>query len=161
VTIGSFPLSEWIVEQTPDLLVTVDSRVASLGFRSEYQGNALSADWTVNVRDAEFKVSSRHRPLENTLKDIFEPLSTNVAVSGSVSGSAPNYDFRVQSNVGKKLAVAVGERFRLPMSAAEEAIREELKDRFAPAIERLKLKAQNGHTQVASRLLEHVTQLSQ
>lgn len=159
LSIGSFPLTDWTVEETPDLRVSMDSRVASLAFHSDFQGHTISADWTANVRNAEFSVTSRHRPLENTLKDIFLPLSTSISVSGSVSGTPSNLEFKIQSNIGRRLATAVGDRFRLPMHAAEEAIRGELEDRFAPAVDRLRARVRNGHTQIASRLLERIEEL--
>lgn len=159
LSIGSFPLADWTVEETPDLRVSMDSRVASLAFHSDFQGATISADWTANVRNAEFSVTSRHRPLENTLREIFLPLSTSISVSGSVSGTPSNLEFKIQSNVGRRLATAVGDRFRLPMHAAEEAIRSELEDRFTPAVERLRTRVRNGHTQIASRLLERIEEL--
>ncbi|MBY0369120.1 hypothetical protein K2X33_00440 [bacterium] len=158
-SVDSFPMSDWYLEQSPELKIGVNSTHASLTFQSDYRANQVSAQWNVQLRNSEFNINSRFRQLEGTLRDAFAPYTNALTISGSVSGDHQDLKFHVNSDMGKGLAAALGERFTLPLRAAEESISTELTNRFYDPIDKLRRRVTAAGEQMQVRFKEIIADL--
>lgn len=155
ITIDSFTMNDWSLEQSPELKIEVASALTSLTFQSDYRGNKLSAQWNATLRNAEVNVSSRYRQLQSAIIEALTPNLGMMTISGSVSGEPSNIHLDLRSNIGRSLAQSLGQKFTLPLRAAEETIHGELTDRFQSPIEKLRRRVESAGARMQARLSEN------
>ena len=141
--VGSFPLSDWAIEQSADLKMIVASGQVGLGFQSEFNGPTVSGDWNVTLQNADVEITSRFPLMEQTLRQVFSPPLGPIQVTGKVEGTLGKVNFHVSSPLGRVIAQALSETFKRPMQTAFDTIHDELSDRFLPHLAKLKTRVRH------------------
>ncbi len=159
LTIESFPLTDWSVEKSPELDVSIATAQAKLHFKTAFEGVNQNSTWTLSLKKAEFATSSQYPLMDRILRDVFSRFGGEVNLTGVVSGTHQNLTFAVESNLGRELAVALGENFKLTLQSAEETIQDNLHERFSPQVKRLENRIETSTGRYKRRLGDSIALL--
>jgi uncharacterized protein (TIGR03545 family) len=129
LSVDAFPLTDWILENTPDLKLKVAKADAKIGFEGFFVGNDVSTQWTILASHVEYGVETRFKLMQEALTDAFVPFSSLYA-SGLVRGKPEALKFELTSNVGKKLGLVLKNTFRHSLAAVDDNIRQNILDQI-------------------------------
>ncbi len=129
LSVDAFPLTDWVLENTPDLKLKVAKADAKIGFEGFFVGNDVSTQWTILASHVEYGVETRFKLMQEALTDAFVPFSSLYA-SGLVKGKPEALKFELTSNVGKKLGLVLKNTFRHSLAAVDDNIRQNILDQI-------------------------------
>lgn len=122
----------------------------------------MKADWTAQIDDIQYSVTSRFLADETALKRIVSPVQT-VTLSGQAEGPSDQLRLTLTSNLGTTLAAGLRREFRHAMAAIDDNIRRNVLDRAEPTRRRLASRVsqlRQGALQTVSRSLKSLQDLA-
>lgn len=160
MSLDSFPLTDWMLENTSDLKLRVKHADAKISFDGSFRGDEVLTQWSVLASQVEYDVETRFRLMQETLRDAFIPYSTLYA-SGSVKGPTKNLKLELASNVGKRLGPVLRDKFKHSLEAVDDIVRQSILDQIEIPRRRLRDKLAEVIGRVSNQYEAHVKTLKE
>jgi uncharacterized protein (TIGR03545 family) len=158
LSVDSFPLRDWLLENTPDLRLAVKRADAKIQFEGKFEAEALLTQWSVVAAQAEYSIDTRFRLMQETMREAFVPFSS-LNVSGTVRGTAQDLTLQLESNVGKRLGIVLKDKFKHSLAAVDDTLRQSLLDRIEYPRRRLREQLMEVLNGISEQYEHHSTEL--
>ncbi len=106
VSIGSFPIDNFYLSQSGDLVVKVLSATGSLKLNFELKNEFLTSDISMDIDQARYEVFSRFPKIQDNIKNIFNDhrfIDIRAKIEGSFDKLNMTCDSNFAKNIGEKL----------------------------------------------------------
>lgn len=127
IAVASFPLERWMLNETPDLAVSLAKSKASLGFDASFTDQEVSARWKLSADAVDYAILSPYKQLEASLYAILSPLY-RFDVDATVIGPLDKPRLDVTSELGRRLASGLRSEYKHTFLAIDDNLRRDIQD---------------------------------